>query len=83
MKTKDKTDKSLVPVSMKTEYMQDNDSCDDGKDGQTLEVFTQDAGGGNYIVIKTERWAIEYDDIDDLCNQLKKLILETRSLFEE
>lgn len=39
-------------------YAQDGDSCD-GEDSQLLEIKTQDAGGGKYYVIKTNRWAVD------------------------
>lgn len=43
---------------MSISYSQEGDSC--GEDSiQDLEIKTQDAGGGVYYVIKTERWAIE------------------------
>lgn len=53
-------------------YEQDNDCCDSGNLGQTLTVQTQDGGGGNYIILSTERWAI--DDIDQFCAELKKVL---------
>lgn len=45
-------------------YSQDEDSCGRANtDTQFLEIDTPDAGDGPYIVIKTERWAIEPDEI--------------------
>ena len=38
--------------------------CDESTIWQSLKVFTDDAGGGKYIVFSTERWAI--DNIDEL-----------------
>lgn len=41
---------------------------------QMLTMQTQDGGGGNYVVISTERWAIDRDDIDKFCAQLKSVL---------
>ena len=48
------------------EYTQEADSNSDGL--QFLEVSTEDAGGGVYYVIKTERWA--FDNLNDLIKVL-------------
>ena len=48
-------------------YCQDGDS-NASNDFQRLEVKTEDAGGGSFFVIKTDRWA--FDKIDDLINIL-------------
>ncbi len=53
-----------VVEETKITYSQDSDSCDITDLGQTLEISTEDAGDGKYIVFKTERWAI--DNIDEL-----------------
>jgi hypothetical protein len=53
---------------LKVTYYQEADSCQDGDKIQTLTVETRDAGGGKFMVIKTERWAI--DKIDDLIKTL-------------
>ena len=58
-------------VETKDEWYQENDCCDSGC-GQVLEVWTQDGGGGNFICIKTDRWAI--DDIDAFCKMLKSTL---------
>lgn len=44
---------------LKATYSQENDSCDPDNLGQDIEISTQDAGGGNYYIIKTNRWAFE------------------------
>lgn len=48
------------------EYTQEADSNSDGL--QLLEVSTEDAGGGVYYVLKTERWA--FDNLNDLIKVL-------------
>lgn len=53
---------SVVPSITLT---QEPDSC--GPDAtQVLEIITDDAGGGPFLVLKTERWALDRDDIDAL-----------------
>lgn len=49
------------------EYVQEGDSNSD--EFQILDISTDDAGGGVYYVLKTERWA--FDNIDDLIKILK------------
>lgn len=55
-----------VPIALESisaTYLQNNDSAiSNGL--QSLKVFTQDAGGGSYFVIETERWA--FDSIEEL-----------------
>ena len=52
-------------------YVQEPDSCDPSQMDQQLRVSTDDAGGGSYIILKTERWALDRDDIDGFCKLLK------------
>jgi hypothetical protein len=56
-------------------WEQDNDCCDDDDTGQFLHIESQDGGGGNYIVIKTDRWAIDDEkEIDEFAKTLKKFL---------
>jgi uncharacterized GH25 family protein len=55
-------------------FMQEGDqSQTDTEEPQALEIFTEDNGGGPYIVIKTDRWAIDYEDIDKFAACLKNI----------
>ena len=55
-------------------YTQELDCCDSESMGvQQLEVETQDGGGGNYIVIKTARWALDANSIDAFAAELKRV----------
>ena len=45
------------------EWVQPGDSCKEGD--QFLRLDAIDAGGGPYLVISTERWAVDFDDLDD------------------
>lgn len=49
-------------------FTQENDSCDSGNLGQALEVVIDDAGGGHFFVLKTERWAT--DDQEEVAQLL-------------
>ena len=55
-------------------FYQDSDSCQEKDNGQSLKVFTRDAGGGSYICIATDRWAIDWDAIDIFATCLKKIV---------
>lgn len=56
-------------------YIQDQDSCasDEEKDKQPeqeLDISIEDAGGGRYFVIKTNRWA--FDSPQEVTDVLKE-----------
>lgn len=56
-------------------YEQEKDTCDgESFYVQTIELKTQDGGGGNFLVFKTERWALDYDNIDNFCQTLKDFL---------
>lgn len=56
-------------------YTQQQDDCAQlASDTQTLVVEVVDAGAGPYIVIATDRWAIEPAGIDELCARLRGLL---------
>ena len=57
--------------SKKLEFIQDQDSLQDGFNDQILHVEINDAGAGPYIIISTERWAFDITNIDEFCNMLK------------
>jgi hypothetical protein len=54
-----KLPKGVSLFSLEMVFTQDADSCDPETMGQSLTVSTDDAGGGTFIVIKTDRWAID------------------------
>ena len=64
-------------------WSQDNDSCDSDKHGQYLTVKTADAGGGNYVVIETTRWAIDADGIDEFAASLKWALRQCKEGADE
>ncbi len=58
-------------------YSQEEDTCGraDHKE-QEITLSAIDATGGNnhYLVIETQRWAIDVDEIDKFCDTLKKFM---------
>lgn len=53
-------------------YTQEQDSCCSDSLDQSLEIFTEDAGSGKYLVFKTERWAIDsIDELIEILNDFK------------
>lgn len=62
-------------------YTQPNDSCDADTMGQSLKVYTQDAGGGSYICIETERWAVS--DLDDFIAVLKDFQRRSQPVMDD
>jgi hypothetical protein len=54
---------------------QEVDSCGRAADMcNELEIKTQNAGGGHYIVLKTKRWAIDDSDVDAFAAMLKEFM---------
>ena len=61
-------------VELKITYMQDNDCEDENKDRQYLTVQTQNNGIASFIIIETERWSLDLDEIDKFADTLKDFI---------
>lgn len=60
--------------SMRATYTQQADSAAPiNTDLNELEVEITDAGGGPYIVIKTARWALDGDKLDEFTDALRAL----------
>ena len=51
------------------EWVQLGDSCKEGD--QFLRLDAIDAGGGPYLVISTERWAVDFDNLDGFLAMLQ------------
>lgn len=60
------------------QFTQEVDSCHGGLINE-LDVSICDAGGGPYIVLKTERWAIDVDDLPVFIKQLKDLVRQVET----
>lgn len=64
--------RSPVGVPILTRYTQPQDDEAEDPDGQQyLEIESCNGGAGTFLVIRSERWAIDPDDIDALCEALK------------
>jgi hypothetical protein len=66
-----------VKLSSITEvYSQDEDCCGRASElGQEITISTHDGGGGPYVVIQTERWAMDDDkEIGELAAKLKAIL---------
>lgn len=63
-------------------YSQDVDCCAEGV-CNTLQVFTQDGGGGPYLVIKTERWAIDPTELGAFVKMLRSVLRPVQRAAEE
>ena len=59
--------------SLSATYTQDSDGMDTNSFGHYLHLELTDPGfeQENYLVIKTDRWALDIDEIDDFCSLLK------------
>ena len=64
---------SLLEAESKVCLHQDGDSSDGG-DCQFLEISTTDAGGGRYLILTTERWAVDGEDIAAFCSMLQAIL---------
>ena len=63
-------------ASVTETYTQDEDCCGRvGESWQDIEISTFDGGGGSYIVIKTERWAVgDAKEIDAFAAEMKSVL---------
>ena len=61
-------------------FEQECDTCKESSAGpNTLDVEVAHGGGGPYIVISTERWALDFDkDVDELIDGLRAVVDEAR-----
>lgn len=64
-------------------FSQDMDSCAEGDMWNYLDIETHDAGAGPYIVLKTERWAMDFEEIDAFAQRLKDMVERVRKAQEE
>lgn len=54
-----------------TEYSQAGDSLSAG-DPQILSIQTVDCGAGSYVILETDRWAVDSEEeINELADKLK------------
>lgn len=58
---------------------QESDTNDNTDTGQYLKVYTMSNGFDYYICIESERWAIDYNDIDKFAEMLKNILKMTNN----
>lgn len=71
---------NLELSSVAMTYTQDPDCCD-GSVCQALKLETENGGVGMedaFLVIATERWAIDFDGIDEFADLLKRFVATVR-----
>jgi len=73
------TIKTATLMSVRAEYMQDDDDNGDGE-SQALSVEMTHAGAGPYLVVKTKRWAI--DNPEELLTVLDGFSEQVKPLFD-
>jgi len=57
----------MIRISTTTLHVtQDRDTCDDGPETQEIRIVTEDGGGGPYLVVSTDRWAMNLMDVPRL-----------------
>lgn len=61
---KDRKPDDVIVSDVTIDYSQEPDSCSSSEEYQSLKISTDDAGGGKFMVISTERWA--FNSVDDL-----------------
>ena len=61
---------TVLSSKLTVNYHQEPDALD--TEDQLIELTTEDAGGGMYYVLKTERWA--FNDPDELMEILKDFV---------
>jgi hypothetical protein len=73
-----KLPKSVRVAEISITLMQEPDSC--GLDEiQVLRISTEDAGGGPFVVLKTDRWALDKTDLDPLRDAIAAIIAHTEA----
>lgn len=58
------------------------DCCSDESLMHQMEVKTSDGGGGPYVVIKTERWAMDLEDIAEFTDYLTEFLEKAEARME-
>lgn len=55
-----KLPKDITLTEWTCEFYQENDTCEQHQDtGQVLTITATDGGGGHYLVLQTDRWAVD------------------------
>ena len=65
---------SFVLAEISETYTQDVDCCSPESICHTMTIKTQDGGGGAFVVIQTERWAFDLDELKKFVKMCTRLI---------
>ena len=69
-----KTNK-IVNVAASRTVRQEMDCCGEDDNFNYLDIKTHDSGGGTYLVLKTDRWAIDpKEDLEEFILMLRETI---------
>ena len=76
--------------NVKISLVQDRDCCDatvNNEDYQKLEITWEDGGGGIFPIIKTDRFAFDFNeqstkDLFQLINDINKLVTNHNSKYD-
>jgi hypothetical protein len=55
---------NIKTTKVSVDFYQPSDSCQTNDPGQTLTIETDNAGEGPFIVLKTEYWSLDDDELD-------------------
>ena len=68
----------------KLKYYQDEDSCGRiDRDSQKIVVEVTDAGGGPYLVLRTDRWALDERNLEGFIDTLRRVLAAAQPQPEE
>lgn len=71
-------------VSQQVVLEQEEDCCGrENEEYQYMTLETHDGGGGAYVVMKTDRWAIDVNDIDSFVEIVKKLVASVKVMYPD
>ena len=65
------------------ELWQEDDCCSPVDVGQKLRIEIEDGGGGPYVVISTNRWAIDENDLENLPKLLHDILYQYEEYNKE
>lgn len=65
----------MTPETVRLTFHEEADCCaPSGVSDNEMTIETMDGGGGAYVVIKTERWALDLDSLNDLAETVRAAI---------
>jgi hypothetical protein len=66
------------------EFTQDGDCCGPVDDVQQINIEIEDGGGGKYLVLSTERWAVDSPkELEKLLTDVLKSLKDMKTVFEQ